>query len=275
LEEGTTQLPDRVLDAVLDELPMTRQRRGRWRFPGLPAIHGSVRIGLTAAAILISVWFLGLWAPNIGVPVPSVPPATATPAPAHDGAEGPGSYLVTDVDGVAVTLTVPEGWTGFDGWGFFGPGGEFPPDGVGIGFWEVGNLYADPMEPELMNPAIGVTVDDLVAGLARQPGHTTSEPAEVAVDGFAGKMIELTVPADAEFDECFGGPDNYRLWQSVIPGHYRCLQGPGQINRIWILDVDGVRLVIDAQHFPGTTVEDLAALDAVIESIRIEPGRTP
>ena len=30
LEEGATALPDRVLDAVLDQVPTTRQRRARW-----------------------------------------------------------------------------------------------------------------------------------------------------------------------------------------------------------------------------------------------------
>ena len=30
LEEGATALPDRVLDAVLDQVPATRQRRARW-----------------------------------------------------------------------------------------------------------------------------------------------------------------------------------------------------------------------------------------------------
>ena len=30
LEEGATALPDRVLDAVLDQVPSTSQRRPRW-----------------------------------------------------------------------------------------------------------------------------------------------------------------------------------------------------------------------------------------------------
>ena len=30
LEEGATALPDRVLDAVLDQVPTTPQRRSRW-----------------------------------------------------------------------------------------------------------------------------------------------------------------------------------------------------------------------------------------------------
>ena len=36
LEEGVTALPDRVLDAVLDQVPATSQRRSwwpAWRFP--------------------------------------------------------------------------------------------------------------------------------------------------------------------------------------------------------------------------------------------------
>ena len=42
LDEGVTQLPDRVLDAVLDQLPATHQRRVTWWPTGWPPTTKSV-----------------------------------------------------------------------------------------------------------------------------------------------------------------------------------------------------------------------------------------
>ncbi len=54
LEDGVTQLPDRVLDAVLDQVPATRQRRANWPALRFPIMNStSVRYGFAAVAILI------------------------------------------------------------------------------------------------------------------------------------------------------------------------------------------------------------------------------
>ena len=41
-------------------------------------------------------------------------------------------------------------------------------------------------------------------------------------------------------------------------------------DKVWILAVDGVRLVIDAFSFPGATAADHAEIQAIVDSIRIE-----
>ena len=45
----------------------------------------------------------------------------------------------------------------------------------------------------------------------------------------------------------------------------------GQLNVTYIVDVNGDRLVIDTWHMPGTSAADLAELDAILASMRIEP----
>ena len=51
MDEGVTQLPDRVLDAVLDQLPATPQRRSVWTARRLFLMNNNiVRYGLAAAA---------------------------------------------------------------------------------------------------------------------------------------------------------------------------------------------------------------------------------
>ena len=41
---------------------------------------------------------------------------------------------------------------------------------------------------------------------------------------------------------------------------------------VYVVDVDGERLVLDAFHYPGTAEADLAALQAVVDSIQIDPA---
>ena len=47
-------------------------------------------------------------------------------------------------------------------------------------------------------------------------------------------------------------------------------QGPNQHNRVWILDVDGTRLVIMAWYLPDTSDEDRAALEEIVNSIEFD-----
>jgi hypothetical protein len=53
LDEGVTQLPDRVLDAVLDQLPATPQRRADWLARRFPRMNTFVRIAAAAAAVIL------------------------------------------------------------------------------------------------------------------------------------------------------------------------------------------------------------------------------
>jgi hypothetical protein len=46
---------------------------------------------------------------------------------------------------------------------------------------------------------------------------------------------------------------------------------PGQLQRLWILDVGGVPLVIDASTQTGTSAEVRAEVLEMVESIRIDP----
>ena len=58
-------------------------------------------------------------------------------------------------------------------------------------------------------------------------------------------MIEMTVPTDIDFADCDRG--EFRSWA----GRYH--QGPGQVDQVYILDVEGQRVVIDTTYMPGTS----------------------
>jgi hypothetical protein len=84
LEEGATALPDRVLDAVLDRVPATPQRRSWW--PSRRIAHmNPVRIAIAAAAVvvvaIVGYNLLPRSGGNVGGQPTPVPSPTPTPGP--------------------------------------------------------------------------------------------------------------------------------------------------------------------------------------------------
>ena len=112
-------------------------------------------------------------------------------------------------------------------------------------------------------------MQELVAALTTQASRTASAPVDVTVGGHAGKSITLHVPDDAVFSQCDEGL--FGSWGTTVePTPARYHQGPGQIDELWILDVDGVLTVIDTAYFPGTPVEDVQELRTIVRSAVFE-----
>ena len=67
LENGVTQLPDRVLDDVLLEIPAIPQRRRSWGGATLPQLNRAAQVGLATAAVLLVVAMgLAVFSPAAG-----------------------------------------------------------------------------------------------------------------------------------------------------------------------------------------------------------------
>jgi len=188
--------------------------------------------------------------------------ATQTPGAAtHAFATGNPSF-----DGAyAITMKLLDGYSADPGESVvFGSDG-----GQGISTWLVGNVYANPCHSNntLLDPPIDPSVDGLVAGLASQQGHPATTPSDVEVDGYTGKYMEMTVPAGIDVADCDHG--EFRTWLNPQEGN-RYLEA-GQRDLLWILDIHGDRLVIDAALGPETTPQDRADRTQMVESIQIDP----
>ena len=142
MEDGRTRLPDHVLDAVLDQLPSTPQRRPGWPARRITHMNALAKYAIAAAAVVV-VAMVGLnlvGGPGVGgvgsqpSPSPTTTP-TATPRPNSGGDLEPGSYVARPFpapdDGLTVTYTVPEGWSR-EGPGLVPTGdpGTGPPGGI-------------------------------------------------------------------------------------------------------------------------------------------------
>ena len=79
LEEGATALPDRVLDAVLDQLPATSQRRPWWPVRRFDEMNNALKLAIAAAAVMV-VALVGInlmpRSGSVGGPVPSMSPSS-------------------------------------------------------------------------------------------------------------------------------------------------------------------------------------------------------
>ncbi len=279
-KEVPTRAPDRILPAAFERTRHTHQRRfgAAWRMITMnrtwqlatAAVVGILLIGAGA------VWIGG--SNGIGTPV-ATPSPTPPPLPfPSSGAVDSGTYRITIPGVPAVTVTLPAGWTNG------GAGGPTKNDStpllVSLSPWVVGNIYADPCKwgDGALDPPVGPSVDDLANALAKQPLRNGTTPTPVTVDGYSGKYMELSTPADLDLATCSkaaGGsastPGAFVTWVGTAGDDYNGLATPGSHDRVWILDVDGVRLVLDATDYASATSEDKAELQSIIDSIQIEP----
>lgn len=279
---------DRVLDAVLDRLDTTPQRRNTW-WPArrFPEMNTTVKLALAAAAVvvaaLLGIRFLG---PGLSIGGPEATPSP-TPIPQSFPNGGPnlspGAYVIDEPFPVRITFDVPDGW--FSWISTANVAGLIVDNGVGDGgsgwgttFWIVGNVYADPCDPgSLLDPPLGPSVDDLVTALASLPGYEATAPVDITVSGFLGVEFELTAPDYGE--EC----PQHRTWTAERSEPRAML--PGETSRVRILDVDSVRLVQIITEYAHTTeyeqalgipydpndhVADQPGLRQILDSTRIE-----
>jgi hypothetical protein len=179
-------------------------------------------------------------------------------------------------DSVRITFTVPSGW---EAWGLGvlkGHSSAEMTDLLGVTFWNVSTVPADACHWQRGGPKVGPTVDDLATALANQSRRHATTPRDVTLAGYAGKHLTLTVPAHIEYglDEFASCDQGYFVsWDERASSIFeRYHQGPGQVDELWILDIQGFRLVIDASYWLNTPAQDLAEVRRIVKSVRIERG---
>ena len=300
LENGPTEAPDRAVEAALLRIQTTPQERDLripWRFLTMPT---SVRVaGAAVIGVLVVGGALFVLRPGqsgVGVPGPTSTPTesptpTTSPTPIAPqalpvGAISAGTYVMTPFAGVdskvnvclqqpgciepaadnaraasmRLTLTVPDGWTSPENASLWLAGSFTARDGamlfISRGAW----LRTDPCTTPEPDIPVGPTVVAFANALAVHPILDTTAPVDVTLGGYSGKYMDLHVPSDDS------GCAGYWPWE---PGIFAA--GPGHEWHLWILDVDGIRVVIQAMDFAATSAQHQAELRAMVDSIQIAP----
>ncbi len=175
-----------------------------------------------------------------------------------------GAYVIGDPFPVRVTVEVPR-----DGRRrTFGPletGVSRVGEGGGVAVVIVDNVVSDPCDasqPQLV-PAVGPSVDDLVAAISNWAGFEATDPVDVTVDGFQGKQFELTAPGKSFCRS------EISTWSTVERTNG---VSANEVNLLRILDVAGTRVLVAAAHQPGkTTADQVAEIRRVFDSVHFAP----
>jgi hypothetical protein len=274
LGAGPTELPERTYDAVRDHIEHTRQRVviGPWREPNMSNL---TRVAIAAVAILAVGFGASRLLPGspgvVGGPGPS---ASASPSPIISATPSVAAASPSPATRAALLIAEPfavrlefTGTSDFKLWGDIGTGGKGwfkdsadPPNGLGVTVWTVTNAKTD-VCGAYMDPPLGPSVDDLADVLAAQAFTVLHEDSPVTLDGYTGRYLDYT----AGIGDCF----KFQRW-TTDGGVREALNG--EHDRVWILDVEGTRVVIDAFDFPEASDADRAALRSIVESVQISPN---
>lgn len=96
-----------------------------------------------------------------------------------------------------------------------------------------------------------------------------SAPSDVTAYGHSGKHVKLAVP-DIDLSRCFHGNVSSWIESGFDDSPFSGYGLTGTTEELWILDVDGTRLMIAAMVRPDFSPQDLAEMQAILDSIRIE-----
>jgi hypothetical protein len=206
--------------------------------------------------------------PSGGTVAPSADPVASLPG----GSVAPGRYAFasggSELDAAyRITIAVPDGYTSVGNAAVLKQGtGQ-----TSVSTLAIDDVYTDPCgwQTSAMADAAQITsAEGLAATLASQEGLRISAPTTVTVDGFPATYLERRVPNAANIrSEC--DLAQFHLYRSPEFGD-RWLDGDGQIQHLWIVDVDGIPFVIDATSQPDTSPEVKAELRQMVDSIHID-----
>ena len=291
LEEGPNELPDETRRAIAVGVRITHQRRrgvfAPWRDTN---VNGITRLVVATIAVVVAVagglYLFGNRAPGPPGVVGGQPSTPTAPAnekaptarasprelPIRENVElTAGSYSLAGFP-VRISLEIPP----FEPpaqWFACSPsvveqavchnsnGTLRSTGGVAVTFHIVDNVVVDPCSDqetaELREPPVGPSVDDLVTAISSLDGFEATDPVDVTVGGFDGQEFTLTAPATgcgatwATADRTTG-------------------MGASEINLLRVLDIDGTRVLISGAYYPQTPEAEMAALEHVMNSVRIE-----
>jgi hypothetical protein len=271
LDDGLTELPDRAYEAVRAEIDRTPQRTsiGSWR--GLVTITPEKLAVGAVAVVVVVVLGVATFLDTFGHRGISADPGAtmerasaaaviaAAPVLPESARLDPGTYRLRQPFPVSVAVSVPAGWTAC-------VMGDFEQavceEEISVSFMVIESVVTDPCDPvQRLDPAVGPSVDDLVAAIIGLDGFAATPPTDITIDGFAGKQFMVSAPSGTTCD--------LRTWGNAdrVNG-----VGPGEVNVLRIVDVDGQRILMAAAYFPGQTSESRRAMEAhVLDTVRIAP----
>jgi hypothetical protein len=220
----------------------------------------------------------------------SGPPArdsTAKPYPTFVAVPAPGGstrLVPAGSTSVRLEVTLPDGWARASASMYLTPTGT-APIGLSISAWTVEHVNLFPcrwttpaFSDELFDRTAEGQAQALAAWWGQDPNAPFSSNATIApiatkpratsIRGYPAWYVEVLVPSVFDFSQCDGG--QLVLWQTA-DGDVRYALGPGEVDRLWVVDVHATPIVIDAGLPVMASSTEEAPLQRIVDSIAIEP----
>lgn len=269
MDLGPTSAPDRVADAVRLEARTTRQTAipPWWPPRRFLEMNNMLRVGLAAAAVVAAalIGYTYLVAPNVGTdaaePTPSPEPTPIADLADVSGALSAGRYVITEIEPLRIALTVPSGWERLAVPAMVWSSEDTKTT---VAYFTVDDLYADPCNPSVGVRGVGPSVDDLVTAFGNSPGISIESTADVRLAGHAGTQVDYTATDLGCEDEGALIASQPGSVDRPHPG------GDAELLRLYVLDVDGVRLVISLTVPAGASEARAAEAHEIIASTQID-----
>ena len=221
---------------------------------------------------------------------PSGPPArdpTARPYPIFvsvRAAAGATRLIPAGSSPVNVEVTLPAGWARASAAMYVTPASTSQV-GLSISAWTVRHVNLFPcrwstpaFSDELFERSAEGQAQALAAWWGQDPDAPFSSNATIApigtkprattLGGYPAWYVEVLVPSVFDLSQCDGG--QLVLWQTA-DGHTRYALGPGELDRLWVVDIHDAPIVIDASLPVMASSADEAALQRIVDSIAIKP----
>ena len=300
LDEGATRLPDRVLDNVLDHVPSTPQRRGFWPARRFSPMSGSLKV-LVAGVALVAAVALGFAllprsTDQVGPPasaspstaVAATPSPTPTPLPSPTGPRSlyrsapqllrAGDYVIDQLYDGRITFQLPAKWTGLEhgvgnallvktkGARPFGTTGNT----VLLGIYAVDGVYADPCHDAAPAEPRPTNVDQVVDALTHAAGVQAGPVTDTTLGGLPARVFDLN--NTIEQDTCLENPFNQWTFADGVGGSRGngTSSGPDDHQRIWVLEVGGTAILVNADEGNLSYPDDIQEVLEVIDTLRFE-----
>ncbi|MFL5775672.1 MAG: hypothetical protein ACJ76W_05285 [Chloroflexota bacterium] len=302
LDEGSTRVPDVVLDSALAQIHSTPQRHGFWPARRSLPMNGLLKVLVAGAAVIAALAVgLALLPPSSptgpgGKPSqtsattePSAASATSrpTPLPSPSGPRTlhrsapellrPGDYVIDQLFDGRITLRVPPNWTGLE----HGVGnallvktkGALPFGTTGntvlLGIYAVDGVYADPCKDDAPAEPRAATVDQVVDALTHAVGVQAGPVTDTTLGGLPAKVFELNNTIDE--DGCLESPFNQWTFGDGSDSRGNgTSSGPDDHQRIWVLDVGGTTILVNADKGNLSYPDDIQEMLDIVEGLRFE-----
>jgi hypothetical protein len=190
-----------------------------------------------------------------------------------------GTYLLDRVlDGRTIMISVPANWTSLEhsrGNALLVKTLDAEPFGTApvtvlLGTYSIDSVFGDPCHDAKPIAPAPLGLDAVIDAITHATSVQAGPVSDTQLGGLPAKTFDLTNTIN--MDDCRTSPFNqwtFRNGAGIAVGNGTS-SGPGDHQRIWLLDVDGEILLVNADTGANDNPNDVSELFEIVDGLRFE-----